>query len=113
MAMLSLIDRRRALLGVITAAGLRSMPAWADNDSSTCTWPPADWIAHHSFPSRRWVKIIFVHTGKHFKNLYMEDGKYIVPAVQEFSEICGDFREKKWQILNPILMDFLFVLNWK
>ncbi|HVB16900.1 MAG TPA: DUF882 domain-containing protein, partial [Stellaceae bacterium] len=113
MPVLPPIDRRHILLGAIAAAGLRSMPAWAEANPPTCTWPPPDWIEHHSFPSRRWVKIVFVHTGERFDNLYMEDGQYIVPAVQQFSHVCRDFRENKWQMLNPYLMDFLFVLHWK
>jgi len=113
MPVLPPIDRRHILLGAIAAAGLRSMPAWAEATPAACTWPPPDWIEHHSFPSRRWVKIVFVHTGERFDNLYMEDGQYIVPAVQQFSHVCRDFRENKWQMLNPYLMDFLFVLHWK
>ena len=111
--MVSVIDRRQLVLGAVTAAGLRTLPAWAETSPGACTWPPPDWIENKSFPSRRWVKILFVHTGERFENLYMEDGNYIVPAVQQFSQTCRDFRQNKWQMLNPYLMDFLFVLHWK
>jgi uncharacterized protein YcbK (DUF882 family) len=112
--MFSSIDRRRLLLGAIAASGLRSPPAWAaETNPAACTWPPPDWVENKSFPSRRWVKIVFVHTGEHFNKLYMEDGSYIMPAVQQFSWTCRDFRENAWQWLNPYLMDFLFVLHWK
>ena len=111
--MVSVIDRRQIVLGAIAAAGLRTLPAWAETSLGACTWPPPDWVENKSFPSRRWVKIVFVHTGERFENLYMEDGNYIVPAVQQFSQTCRDFRQNKWQMLNPYLMDFLFVLHWK
>jgi uncharacterized protein YcbK (DUF882 family) len=112
--MFSSIDRRRLLLGAIAASGLRSPPAWAaETNPAACTWPPPDWVENKSFPSRRWVKIVFVHTGEHFNKLYMEDGSYIMPAVQQFSWTCRDFRANAWQWLNPYLMDFLFVLHWK
>ncbi len=110
--MLSVIDRRRILFGAIAAAGLPTMPAWADTSTGSCVWPPPDWEAK-GFPSRRWVKIVFVHTGERFNQIYMEDSKYIMPAVQKFSWTCRDFREGKWEWLNPFLMDFLFVLHWK
>ncbi len=113
MPMRSVIDRRRLLLGAIAAAGLPNSPAWAETSAAACTWPPPDWIEHKNFPSRRWVKIVFVHTNERFNELYMEDGKYVVPAVQKFSWTCRDFRENSWQWLNPYLMDFLFVLHWK
>jgi uncharacterized protein YcbK (DUF882 family) len=109
----SAIDRRRLLLAAIAAPGLASPPAWAGSDPHACVWPPPEWLTHHSFPSRRWVKIVFAHTGERFNQLYMEDGKYIVPAVKQFSWTCRDFRQNKWQWLNPFLMDFLFVLHWK
>jgi uncharacterized protein YcbK (DUF882 family) len=111
--MLATTDRRRLLLGAIAAAGLRTVPAWADDNAPACTWPPPDWVANHSFPSRRWAKIVFVNTGERFNQLYMEDGKYIVPAVQKFSWTCRDYRQGQWEWLNPMLMDFLFVLHWK
>jgi uncharacterized protein YcbK (DUF882 family) len=107
------IDRRKLFTAAIATAGLANFPAWAESEPAKCSWPPADWVKNHSFPSRRWAKIVFVHTGEKFNQLYMEDGKYILPAVQQFSWTCRDFRESAWKWLNPFLMDFLFVLHWK
>ncbi len=104
--MRSMIDRRQLLLGALVAAGLPHLPAWAETDAATCSWPPLDWVANHSFPSRRWVKIVFVHTNEQFNQIYMEDGKYIAPSIQKFSWTCRGFRENAWQWLNPYLMDF-------
>ena len=70
----AVIDRRTLLLGG-AAAALNPVPGWAD-----CVWPPPGW-AEKGFPTRRWVKVTFVHTGERFKDLYMDDGKYIVGAT--------------------------------
>jgi uncharacterized protein YcbK (DUF882 family) len=109
--MVRVIDRRSLILSA-ALAGLGSVPGWADTKPAACSWPPPDW-AEKGFPSRRWVKIVFVNTGERFENLYMEDSEYIVPAVKQFSWVCRDWRRNEWQWLNPYLMDFLFVLHWK
>src|SRR6266571_8529633 len=106
MPMGSVIDRRRLLLGAIAAVGLPNSPAWAETSAAACTWPPQDWIEHKNFPSRRWVKIVFVHTNERFNQLYMEDGKYVVPAVQKFPGPVGIFEKTPGQGLNPILLNF-------
>jgi len=106
------IDRRQILLGAIAGTGLSSLPAWAEDNAGKCVWPPPNWEGK-GFPTRRWVKIVFVHTNEKFEDLYMDDGKYIMPAVQKFSWVCRDFRENQWQWLNPYLLDFLLVLHWK
>jgi uncharacterized protein YcbK (DUF882 family) len=59
------------------------------------------------------VKIVFTPTGEQFGNIYMEDGKYITPAIQQFSWICRDYRHDEWAWLNPYLLDYLFVIHWK
>src|SRR6266851_6076258 len=109
-----MIDRRALLFGSSAAVAANlALPAWATTASPLCRWPPPDWIKDKSFPSKRWVKIVFIPTGERFNQLYMEEGKYVIPAVQKFSWTCRDFRENSWQWLNPYLMDFLFVLHWK
>lgn len=105
------MNRRNLLLGA-AAVCLEPLTGRADDKTGSCTWPPPGW-AEKGFPTRRWVKVTFVHTGERFENLYMEDGKYIVAAVKEFSWVCRDFRRNEWAWLNPYLMDFLFVLHWK
>jgi uncharacterized protein YcbK (DUF882 family) len=105
------MNRRNLLLGA-AAVSLQPAIGRAEDGTGSCTWPPPGW-AEKGFPTRRWVKVTFVHTGERFKNLYMEDGKYIVAAVKEFSWVCRDFRRNEWAWLNPYLMDFLFVLHWK
>lgn len=107
---LPMIDRRHLLFG---AAATALAPAGAmAAEAPACTWPPPGW-QQNGFPSRRWVNIVFVHTNEHFKNLYVDDGKYIVPAVEQFSHTCRDFRANEWKMLDPRLMDLLFVLHWK
>jgi uncharacterized protein YcbK (DUF882 family) len=108
-----MIDRRKLLLGSAAAAAALVAPqVRADPGSSSCHWPPPAW-AQNGFPSRRWVNIVFVHTGEHFKNIYVEDGTYIMPAVQQFSWTCRDYRANEWKFIDPRLMDLLFVLHWK
>jgi uncharacterized protein YcbK (DUF882 family) len=106
------INRRNLLLGGIAATALQPIPAWADTDSTSGTWLPEKW-RESGFPTRRWVNILFVNTGERFKDFYMEDGNYIVPAVKHFSWVCRDFRRNEWAWLEPHLMDLLFVLHWK
>jgi uncharacterized protein YcbK (DUF882 family) len=107
----AVIDRRTLFLGG-AAAALNPVPGWADTKPEECAWPPPGW-AEKGFPTRRWVKVLFVHTGERFKDFYMDSGNYIVPAVQQFSWVCRDHRRSEWAWLNPYLMDFLFVLHWK
>ena len=65
-----MIDRRMLLFGTAAAAAELAAPATS---------------ADTGFPTHRWVKILFVHTGERFNNLYCADGTYIMPAVQQFS----------------------------
>src|ERR1700730_6362461 len=43
----------------------------------------------------------------------MEDGHYVIPAIQKFSWTCRDYHENAWQLLNPYLLDIIFVLHHK
>jgi uncharacterized protein YcbK (DUF882 family) len=106
------IGRRNLLLGA--AAGVVAGPAYAVGGSNTpaCIWPRPSWV-EHGFPSRRWVNILFVHTNERFKDIYFDDGRYIGPKVKEFSWVCRDFRANEMKLLDPRLMDLLFVLHWK
>lgn len=106
-----MIDRRTLLLGGAIAA-LQPLSSRAETDGSPAGWVPQKW-RELGFPIRRWVNVIFVHTGERFKNIYMEDGNYIVPAVQQFSWTCRDFRRNEWMWLEPHLLDLLFILHWK
>jgi uncharacterized protein YcbK (DUF882 family) len=93
-----MLDRRQLLLGPTAAAvALSPPPVWAES----------------GFPQRRAVEIVFSNTGEKFKGFYYWDGAYILPAVQQFSWTCRDFRANQWKWLNPWLMDLLFVLHWK
>jgi uncharacterized protein YcbK (DUF882 family) len=93
-----MIARRTLLTGAAFAAGTAMIPpAWADA----------------GFPSQRWIKIVFVNTGEHFNNLYYSDGGYIMPAVQQFSWTCRDWRAGEWKWIHPWLMNLVFVLHWK
>src|ERR1700752_2456976 len=92
----AMIGRRTLLTGAALALGSAFIPpAWADA----------------GFPSRRWVKIVFVNTGERFNNLYFSDGAYIMPAVQQFSWTCRDYRVGEWKWIHPWLMDLVFVLR--
>src|SRR5215469_3293096 len=93
-----MIARRALLTGATFAAGgLAVRPAWADA----------------GFPSHRWVKIVFVNTGERFNIFYYSDGAYIMPAVQQFSWTCRDYRAGEWKWIHPWLMDLVFVLHWR
>jgi uncharacterized protein YcbK (DUF882 family) len=93
-----MLNRRQILLGPAAAAvALSPPPAWAQT----------------GFPQRRAVEIQFANTGERFKGFYYWDGAYILPAVQQFSWTCRDFRANEWKWLNPWLMDLIFVLHWK
>ena len=108
-----MIDRRRLLLGSGAAAlGALVAPAAVAQEPAACQWPPPGWV-NAGFPSRRWVNIVFVHTNERFKDLYVEDGVYSVDAVTRFSWTCRDFRANEWKLIDPRLMDLLFVLHWK
>jgi uncharacterized protein YcbK (DUF882 family) len=108
-----MIDRRRLLIGA-GAAGLLSSPgaSFAETGSPSCVWPPPGW-QQNGFPSRRWVNILFVHTNEKFKDIYVEDGVYSKPQVEKFSHVVRDFRADEWKLMDPRLMDLLFVLHWK
>jgi uncharacterized protein YcbK (DUF882 family) len=106
------IDRRNLLLG-IAAAGLASpVPGLAETSSAACTWPPPKW-RQSGFPSRRWVNVLFVNTNERFKDIYVEDGIYSKPQVEKFSQTVRDFRANEWKLMDPRLMDLLFVLHWR
>ena len=108
-----MIDRRTLLFGAAAAAVSAGTPATAaETGAASCVWPPPNW-QKNGFPSRRWVKILFAHTNERFNNFYTDDGKYIVPAVEQFSRTVRDFRANEWKFLDPRLMDLLFVLHWK
>jgi uncharacterized protein YcbK (DUF882 family) len=106
-----MIDRRNLMLGIAAGVALPTA-ALAEAGNTTCTWPPPGWRTN-GFPSRRWVNIVFVHTNETFKDIYVEDGVYIKPSVEKFSQTCKDFRANEWKLLDPRLMDLLFVLHWK
>lgn len=94
-----MIDRRQFLgFSAAAATAALALPAWA---------------AAGGFPDRRWVNIVFVHTGERFNNLYHDGGAYIMPAVKQFSWTCRDYRRNEWKWLNPWLMDLVFVLHWR
>src|SRR5690242_16555892 len=93
-----MISRRKLLVGFTAVAEAALAPP---------TW------AQSNFPSRRWVKIVFAPTGERFSNLYFSDGAYIVPAVQQFSWTCRDYRANESKLIHPWLMDLIFVLHWK
>jgi uncharacterized protein YcbK (DUF882 family) len=95
-----MIGRRKLLTSVTAVAG------------SAVLAPPL-WAAQSGFPSRRWVKIVFAPTGERFSNLYFSDGAYILPAVQQFSWTCRDYRKNESKWIHPWLMDLVFVLHWK
>ena len=110
-----MFDRRRLLLGSAAAAVSAALPfaeTAAAEEGEKCVWPPPSW-QKGGFPSRRWVNILFANTGERFKNFYCDDGNYIVPSVEQFSWVCRDFRANQWKMLDPRLMDLLFVLHWK
>jgi uncharacterized protein YcbK (DUF882 family) len=109
-----MIGRRQLLVGAAaTAAGaLLPPPVGAATDPHSCIWPPPAW-AQSGFPSHRWVNIVFVHTGEHFKDRYFWDGAYSRDAVQRFSWTCRDFRANESKLIDPRLMDLLFVLHWR
>ena len=93
-----MIDRRRMLLAGATAAfNFIAPPSWGGS----------------GFPSHRWVKILFVPTGERFNKLYFSDGAYILPAVEQFSWTCRDYRANEWKRFHPWLLDLIFVLHWK
>jgi uncharacterized protein YcbK (DUF882 family) len=109
-----MIDRRNVLLGLGAAAGaLVTRPAaWAETGAPACQWPPPAWTKS-GFPAHRWVNVVFVHTGEHFKDRYFWDGVYSMDAVRRFSWICRDFRANESKLIDPRLMDLLFVLHWR
>jgi uncharacterized protein YcbK (DUF882 family) len=108
-----MIDRRNLMLGMAATALALPTAALADTTNDpTCTWPPPNWKTN-GFPSRRWVNIVFVHTNETFKDIYVDDGVYSMDAVQRFSHVCRDFRANEEKLLDPRLMDLLFVLHWK
>jgi uncharacterized protein YcbK (DUF882 family) len=99
--------RRNLLVGSVGSAFFQS-GAWGE----TCVWPPPNW-EKGGFPSRRWVKIISVSTGEHFNDLYVHDGVYSIDAIKRFSWTVRDFSANESKLLDPRLMDLLFILHWK
>jgi len=108
-----MIDRRTLLFGAAAAAVSAETPAMAAQTcAANCVWPPPNW-QKGGFPSRRWVKILFVHTNERFADLYVDNGVYSMDAVKRFSWAVRDFRANESKLLDPRLMDLLFVLHWK
>jgi uncharacterized protein YcbK (DUF882 family) len=108
-----MIDRRTLLFGAAAAAVSAETPAMAaETGAANCVWPPPNW-QKGGFPSRRWVKILFVHTNERFADLYVDNGVYSMDAVKRFSWAVRDFRANESKLLDPRLMDLLFVLHWK
>ena len=108
-----MIDRRTLLFGAAAAALSAETPtAAAETGAANCVWPPPNW-QKGGFPSRRWVKILFVHTNERFADLYVDNGVYSMDAVKRFSWAVRDFRANESKLLDPRLMDLLFVLHWK
>jgi uncharacterized protein YcbK (DUF882 family) len=108
-----MIDRRTLLFGAAAAAVSAEAPAMAaETGAANCVWPPPNW-QKGGFPSRRWVKILFVHTNERFADLYVDNGVYSMDAVKRFSWAVRDFRANESKLLDPRLMDLLFVLHWK
>src|ERR1700719_3712635 len=103
----SMIDRRTLLFGAAATA-----VSAAETAAANCVWPPPNW-QKGGFPSRRWVKILFVHTNERFADLYVDNGVYSMDAVKRFSWAVRDFRANESKLLDPRLMDLLFVLHWK
>src|SRR5258708_35090756 len=108
-----MIDRRTLLFGAAAAAVSAETPAMAaETGAANCVWPPPNW-QKGGFPSRRWVKMLFVHTNERFADLYVDNGVYSMDAVKRFSWAVRDFRANESKLLDPRLMDLLFVLHWK
>jgi uncharacterized protein YcbK (DUF882 family) len=95
--MAPMIGRRQLLVGSAGAALAALVPpAWAQ-----------------TFPSERWVNIVFTATGERFADRYFWDGVYSMAAVRAFSWTCRDYRASQWKWIHPWLMDLVFVLHWK
>ena len=108
-----MIDRRTLLFGAAAAALSAETPVMAmETDAANCVWPPPNW-QKGGFPSRRWVKILFVHTNERFADRYVEDGVYSMDAVKRFSWTVRDFRANEFHWIEPQLLDLLFILHWK
>jgi uncharacterized protein YcbK (DUF882 family) len=99
--------RRNLLIGSVGSAFFQSGASGA-----TCVWPPPNW-QKGGFPSRRWVKIISVSTGERFSDLYADKGQYSIEALKRFSWTCRDHQANESKLMDPRLMDLLFVLHWK
>jgi len=108
-----MIDRRTLLFGAAAAAVSAETPAMAaETGAANCVWPPPNW-QKGGFPSRRWVKILFVHTNERFADIYLDNGVYSMDAVKRFSWAVRDFRANEFHWIEPPLMDLLFILHWK
>ena len=93
-----MIDRRSLMLATVVGSTAKlARPVWADS----------------TFPSHRWVNIIFTPTGERFHDRYYWDGAYSMAAVKQFSWTCRDYRRSEWKWIHPWLMDLVFVLHWK
>ena len=106
--------RRNFAAGTIALAATTLARSFSDaaEPERECVWPPPAW-KKGGFPSRCWVHVLNVQTGDRFKNIYCEDGNYILPSVQQFSWVCRDWRANEWKLLDARLLDLLFVLHWK
>jgi uncharacterized protein YcbK (DUF882 family) len=110
---ISMINRRKLLVGgALAASGLFASPLRAETNAASCPWPPPVWV-QNGFPARRWVNVVFAHTGEHFKDRFFWDGAYSLDAVQRFSWTCRDFRANESKLIDPRLMDLLFILHWR
>ena len=102
-----MIGRRRIFSGTAaTIAAAYPMPLMgAPRTDLSKIWP-------NGFPSRRWVNVVFEPTGERFKDVYVEDNIYSRPQVEKFSHICRDVRANEWKLMDPRLLDLLYVLHW-
>jgi len=51
--------------------------------------------------------------GETHTSRYFWDGVYSMDAAQRFSWTCRDFRANESKLIDPRLMDLLFVLHWR
>lgn len=91
---------RRTVLAGMVSAGITTLP----------TLPMA---AQSAFPSVRWAKIRYVHTGQRFNEIHFTNNQYVMPALERFSYTVRDHRANKAVMMHPWLLDIVFVLHWR